>query len=148
MTTPHRYQNTDLAPWSPAFDFDRMASPLGRFFDGRRDPPSMSSDGFVPRAGVEEADGEYVVDLEARGVNKQDIDVSLDDRRLTISAERKEREGAGALGRTRSAGRFRFDVVLPGDIDRDNVSASLDDGVLTVRLPRKAEQRQRRIKVS
>lgn len=70
-------------------------------------------------------------------------------RRLTVSGERKERERVGILRRrTRSVGRFHYEVVLPGDVEENDVSASMDEGVLTVRLAKPASARPRRIPVS
>ena len=63
----------------------------------------------------------------------------MEGRRLTVSGERKEKERVGILRRrTRSVGQFHYEVVLPGAVDEDAVSASLDGGVLTVRVPEAA----------
>lgn len=149
MTTPVRYQEAELAPWSPSSEFDRMFSPLSRFLDDWREMSSTFGSGFVPRADIEETDEAYLVELEVPGVKKQDINVSLEGRRLIVSGERKKKERVGVLRRrTRAIGRLHYDVVLPGDIEQDDVTASLDEGVLTVRVPKTAEQRQRRITVS
>jgi HSP20 family protein len=148
MTTPVRYQNTELARRDPSSDLDSMFSQLTRFLDGWREVPSFVAEGFIPRADVEETDDAYLVELELPGVKKSDVDVSLEGRRLIVSGERKEKERVGMLRRrTRSVGRFHYDVVLPGEIDADGVTASLEDGVLTVRVPKSAAQQQRRIQV-
>jgi HSP20 family protein len=73
------------------------------------------------------------------GVHKKDVEVEVSGRRVTISGERKERERAGVLRRrTRTTGRFSYDLVLPCEIDEDAVTASLDNGVLTVTVPKAA----------
>ena len=69
-------------------------------------------------------------------------------RPTTITGERKEKERVGVLRRrTRSVGRFEYDIQLPGDIDEDGVTASLSDGVLTVRVPKATNDRAHRIAV-
>lgn len=99
-------------------------------------------------ADVEETDREFVVEVELPGVKKGDVDVALDGRRLTITAERKERERVGVLRhRTRHVGSYRFDVVLPAEIAEDGVSAELHDGVLTVHVPKAEAAQRRRIEV-
>ena len=86
---------------------------------------------------MEEADDAYVIEVELPGLDKKDMDVSMAGRRLTITGERKEKERVGILRRrTRSVGRFEYDIQLPGDVDDQAVSASLADGVLTVRVPK------------
>ncbi len=65
-----------------------------------------------------------------------------------MSGERKERQRVGILRRrTRSVGRFHYEVTLPGDVEEDQVTAAMDAGVLTVRVPKPANQRRRRIPV-
>ncbi len=49
---------------------------------------------------------------------------------------------------TRSVGQFFHEVVLPGDVDEEGVTASLNDGVLTVRLPKAETARRRRIEIT
>jgi len=106
------------------------------------------STGFTPLADVEETPDAYLVEVELPGISRGDIDVSLAGRTLTITAERKERERVGVLRRrTRVTGRLRYTVALPA-IDPDaDVEAGYDDGVLTVRVPKAARERPRRIRV-
>lgn len=104
--------------------------------------------GFAPFADLEETDDAYLVEVELPGVKKTDVNIEVSGRRALVSGERKERERSGVLRRrTRAVGRFHHEVVLPGDVDADAVSASLDEGVLTVRLPKPAGDRPRRIEV-
>ena len=68
---------------------------------------------------------------------------------VTVTGERKERERVGILRRrTRTVGRFRYEVLLPGEVEEDGVAASLHEGVLTVRVPKPARERPRRIPVT
>ncbi len=61
----------------------------------------------------------------------------------------KEKECTGILRRrTRRVGRFQYSVPLPADVDPDDVSARLDDGVLTVRVPKTAQAKPRRIEIT
>jgi HSP20 family protein len=65
-----------------------------------------------------------------------------------VTGERKERERVGLLRRrTRRVGEFRFEIVLPDDLDPDDVDAHLDQGVLTMRVGKEAAERRRRIEV-
>jgi HSP20 family protein len=150
MALPVRQQNTEPARWDPMADVQSLASQLGQLFEGWDDLPSlMGGDGaFLPQADVTETDDAYVVEIELPGVNKEDIDISLSGRRLLVTGERKEEERTGILRRrTRRVGRFRYEVLLPGAVDEDGVQASLEDGVLTLRVPKASTERPRRIEV-
>ena len=151
MALPVRRQSTPtMSPgrWDPLATMERVSSELGRFFEGWDDLPTVFDGEFVPLADVEETDDAFIVEVEVPGVKKSDIDISLAGRRLVISGERQEKERVGILRRrTRSVGRFRYEVLLPGDVDEGGVTASLEDGVLTLRVPKASSERPRRIEV-
>ena len=104
---------------------------------------------FTPLADVEETDEAYLAEIELPGVKIEDLSVEVAGRRLTVTGERKERERVGILRRrTRTVGRFHYEVILPGEVDEESVTASLHEGVLTVRVPKPASERPRRIPVT
>jgi HSP20 family protein len=126
-----------------------MTQELGEQLGRWRDQLGSFGETFTPLADVEEADDAYTVEVELPGVKKSDISIELAGRRVTIAGERHEKERRGVLRRrTRKVGQFRYEVVLPGDFDESQVTASLKEGVLTVRLPKSARERPRRITVS
>jgi HSP20 family protein len=112
-------------------------------------PGLAGSDVFTPLGELEETDDAYLVDVEVPGVKKADINVEVSDRRVVVSGERRERERVGLLRRrTRSWGRFQFELALPEPIDEGHVEANLDDGVLHLRIPKAEGTHRRQIKVS
>lgn len=134
--------------WNLLAEFDRLNQQLSSYLDTVRQLPGILATPFTPAADVEETDDAYLVEVELAGIKKEDLDIEIAGRRLTVSGERKERERVGILRRReRVVGRFRYDVVLPGDVDDADVSADLDDGVLTVRLPKPVRDRRLRIEV-
>lgn len=95
--------------------------------------------GWQPMVDVEETADSYVFEADLPGVRREDISVELRDHDLWISGELREKEHAGVLHRkTRRTGSFSYRTTLPSEVDPDQVEASLDNGVLTVRV-RKAE---------
>jgi HSP20 family protein len=90
-----------------------------------------------------------VVELELPGVKRDDVTVEFGGGELTVSGQVKERERKGFLRtRTRPVGRFDYRVSLPAEVEEDKVTASLSDGVLTVRVPKTERARQRKIPIS
>jgi HSP20 family protein len=99
-------------------------------------------------ADVSETDEAYLVEVELPGVKRDDIAIDLSGKDLVVTGELKQRERQGFLWhRTRRTGLFSYRVTLPEGIDADNVEASLDEGVLTVRLPKTEAVKPRRIAV-
>ena len=140
MTQVVRRQSTEQPTrWDPASDLQSLNTLMSRFLEGFGDVPPVLDGGFVPAADIEETDDAFIIDVELPGISKKDVDVSLSGRRLTISGERKEKERVGVLRRrVRSMGTFRYEVVLPADVNEDSVDARLHDGVLTVHVAKRA----------
>jgi HSP20 family protein len=147
MAAPIRQRNhDDLTRWSPFADLNQLASQMERFFETAGELKEL--DGFVPLADIEETDNEYLVELELPGVKRKDVDVELVGNRLIVTGERTERERKGVIRRrTRTVGEFRFEVVLPNEVASDGVEATLDAGVLTVRIPKAGREAPRRVEV-
>lgn len=90
---------------------------------------------------IKDNGGEYLLEADLPGFKKEDINVNLENNYLTISAERKvENEEKDKKGRyircERSYGSFTrsFDV---SDVDTDKITASYEDGVLKLTMPKK-----------
>lgn len=128
----------------PFAEIERLRREMWSLFDQTAGEPGSQ----LALADLEEADDEFVLEVELPGVKKGDVDIELEGRRVIVTAERKERERVGRLRRrTRRAGELRHEVLLPTDIDEDGVRASLDSGVLTLRLPKAQSARRRRIPI-
>jgi HSP20 family protein len=133
--------------WDPFSNLQSLTEDFDRWLESMAQ--ISLSEVFIPMADVEETDDAYIVDVELPGVGKEDIDVTISGRRLSITGERKEKEREGILRRrTRTVGRFQFEVTLPGDVDDKGVTASMEGGVLTVRIPKASAERPRHIEVS
>lgn len=157
MTQPVIRNDNQAQPWPrptlPAAEvwgeFDRLRDNLRRLLGGLGWPETADlSSGITPLADVEETDDAYVVEVELPGVRKDDVAVSVEGRRLSVDAERRERQRNGVLRRrTRAVGHLHYEVVVPGEVNEEDTTASLDDGVLTVRLGKPALRRARRIPI-
>src|SRR5258708_10076092 len=84
------------------------------------------------------------------GVKPEDIDVTMANDRVTIRGERKrdfEASSEDYFYQECYWGSFSRSVVLPVDVDIDNVAADLKDGILTVVLPKAAKAKAKKIRV-
>ena len=99
-----------------------------------------------PRINVAETDDEIRLTAELPGVTEKDVQVTLDGDLLVIAGEKKqekEEEHGNLRIVERSFGRFRRALRLPFVPEPDHVQAQFKDGVLTVEVPKEAEQRKR-----
>ena len=146
MTLPVRTRAGAVAGWDPFRELDELAERVNSLWEAN---VNGGLPGWAPLADVEETDDAYVVEIDLPGVKRDDVDIELGDRRLTVSGEIKEKERTGILRRrTRRVGEFHYSVTLPAEVDTEKVSAHLDDGVLTVRVPKPEQAKPRRIQIS
>jgi len=92
-----------------------------------------------PRLDMVERDDEYTIRAELPGFSTEDVAVYVADQTLTIEAERTEEletEDGNFIKQERSQSTLSRRVSLPSDADTDNITASLDSGVLTVTVTR------------
>jgi len=145
-----------LVPWrrSPLFDLHRD---LDDIFGGLWDRPGLipeeeraSFRDFQPHMDVAEGDEAYTVTVELPGLDRKDVDLSLTDDRLVVQGEKRaqaEDEGEQRHRVERLYGRFQRAVRLPSPVQADQVEATFKSGVLTIRLPKSAEARQRKVPI-
>ena len=149
MARPVPPQSERPARPAPLTEMMRPTADLTRFPDVWEAVVAAFDDVFTPRADVEETGDAYLIELDLPGVRKRDVEVTVQGRRVTVTGERKEKERVGILRRrTRNVGEFRYELVLPGEIDEGGIEAHLDAGVMTLRLPKADADRPRRITVS
>ncbi|HWP65729.1 MAG TPA: Hsp20/alpha crystallin family protein [Candidatus Limnocylindria bacterium] len=125
-------------------ELQRLLQAPGSFF---REP---SSAGVFPPLNVFRApDGGLIIRAEIPGVERHDVTVTIEGRRLTITGERKAADLNGSYHRReRPHGKFARTVTLPEDIDSARTNASLRNGVLTLTIPQHEAVKPRRIEVT
>ncbi len=100
---------------------------------------------------VKETDAEYSVEAEMPGVKKEDIHVQIDGNRVAIQAETKreseQKDGERVLRSERYYGSVARSFTLASEIDESRVRAKIDNGVLSLALPKKKVPTARRITV-
>ena len=138
--------------WDPFRELDLMPrlTPrrLGRWLQlPELDLPATE---WSPSADISEKDDEYVIRADLPAVRKEDAKVAVDGDIATISGERKEdkEEKTERLVRRESfRGSFSRSFQLPKDADATRINAECKDGVLTVRIPRKASNKPARTEI-
>jgi HSP20 family protein len=121
-------------------EFFRRVSRLPAAFEGPADI----------RVEVHEDDKGYEVRAEVPGAKREDIRVAIDGNQVSISTEIKEEKqtsGKRALVKELYHGSCARSFSLPHEVDAKGSSAKLDNGVLTLRLPRATESSSRTLKI-
>ncbi len=142
---------TFITRWDPAREFTNLQSQMNRLFAGvSAAGDDLMSTGFVPAVDIYEDEHAITLKAEVPGIEEKDIDVRLENQTLTLRGERKlekEEKEENFHRIERRYGSFTRSFTLPNTVDTENVKAEYANGVLSVRLPKRAEAKPRQIKV-
>lgn len=101
-----------------------------------------------PACSISEENGTVRLTLEMPGVDRDGIEVGVEGNELVISANNEAAAPEGKfLIKERLAGKYRKRFIIDETIDRDNIEASMSDGVLTLILATKESARPRKIEI-
>lgn len=105
---------------------------------------------LTPKLDMIEDGQELVIKAELPGINKKDLDISLEGDTLTIKAEKaeeKELKEATHYTRERRFGQYTRYMTLPARVDAEKVTATLKKGLLEIRLPKAEVPENKHIEV-
>ncbi|MCD6399004.1 MAG: Hsp20/alpha crystallin family protein [Candidatus Aenigmarchaeota archaeon] len=95
---------------------------------------------------ISETDDDVIVKADLPGIEKKNVSLRIVDSALIIEAEQSEElreEEENFFRQERSYGKFYREVPLPVEVEEDNASAEMKDGVLTVKLPKKEKSKKK-----
>jgi HSP20 family protein len=143
---------TMISRWEPFRDMASLQSRLNQLFnDAARGTDELTTTGFVPPVDIYEDEHNVTLKLEVPGVEEKDLDVRVENNTLTVRGERKfeqEEKEENFHRIERRYGAFTRSFTLPNTVDSEQVDASYTNGVLEIRLAKKAEAKPKQIKVS
>jgi HSP20 family protein len=151
MNLIRRENRTPSATLIPAFEPDRFMRNFLRWDPFRDLDFNMDLQAaFTPSFDIRETPGAYVFEADLPGIKRENVDISLTGNRLAITGKREpqeRRENETCFMQERSYGAFTRTFNLPDGVDGSRVAADLQDGVLTVTLPKVPEVQPRKITV-
>ena len=122
--------------------FNDFFKPWNEWFDnGGLMEKSMT----VPAVNVKESMDHYIVSLAAPGLKKDDFQINLEGNMLTISSEKdesKEMKDDEFTRKEYNYSSFSRSFTLPEDVRQDYIDAQYENGVLSIKLPRKEESKK------
>lgn len=135
MIPVRKYNNQN---WLPSIFND--------FFDNNW---MVKTNATAPAINVIESEKDYKVEVAAPGMTKDDFNIHLsEDNELVITMEKKnenQEEDKKYLRREFSYTKFQQALILPEDVEKDNISASVSEGVLTIDLPKRQPEEKAKV---
>ncbi len=117
------------------------------YFPGELSPRSLRAS--VPAVNIHESENEFVVELAVPGMQKNDFHLEFENGLLSISADKKEEKKVENVKFTRkefSYSSFKRTFTLPETVNPEKISASYENGVLSLNLPKKEEVKSKPVK--
>jgi HSP20 family protein len=123
--------------WDPLQDLLALHERLNRL-------AGADEAGWMPPVDVSESADRYLVTVEVAGISREDIQIVVQDGKLTLKGERRARDVRSVRFERveRGHGRFVRTFALPGTVDAASVSADLQNGVLSVTIPKVSDRRR------
>ena len=128
--------------WAAQGEVDRLFERLSHGFDN-----IVTSRGWNPVLAIWESEGQYGVEIELPGVPQDAVEVTVFNRELKISCERKASEDRKYLHNERKYGRLERQLILPETVNTDSIGAEMRDGVLYLTLEKKPDSQPRKVVV-
>ena len=147
-----------IVRWDPTRELDSLQGEMNRLFSTFFDTPTSRGAGngngttrrWIPAMDLVETQDGFVLKADLPGMTEGDVNVELENNVLTIAGERKtehEAQHEGYYRIERATGAFSRALSLPEGVDAEAVTATFDNGVLTVRIPKPEQAKPRRVKI-
>jgi HSP20 family protein len=98
---------------------------------------------WTPPSDIYETESGYVIAMDLPGINRDGLEIDIDENRLIVKGTRSVEEPTHRSERPR--GKFLRTFSIPGSIDQGEIGAEYKDGVLHIRLPKRQEQKAQRV---
>ncbi len=143
-----------MAQWNPLHDLVSLQDRMNRLFEdasqrrAAEGKPADEAEGadWYPAADVYESDTEYTVVADLPGIDRGQLDISIDDNRLTIKGTRPAPANTQHRWECPS-GNFLRTFSVPAAVDQGDIRADYKDGVLQVHLPKRPERKAQRVEI-
>ena len=135
-----------LVKWEPFNELVSLQQEINKAFGSNQNHEDRK--GWYPSVDLSETKEAYKVKADIPGLNKEDIDLSFEDKTLTIKGERKDivsEEGENFYKKEISYGTFQKKIFLSQDVDSDSIKATYANGVLELNIPKSEKTKSKKI---
>ncbi|HEY6217011.1 MAG TPA: Hsp20/alpha crystallin family protein [Pyrinomonadaceae bacterium] len=138
--------------WNPLQDLMVLQDRMNRLFeDATQRRQSGTDDEFeradwTPAADIYETDSGYLIAMDLPGIDREALEIDVDDGRLVVKGTRTIAESKQHRAE-RPRGKFLRTFSVPGSVNQALIGAEFKDGVLHIRLPKRSEQKPKKIEI-
>ena len=140
--------------WNPLQDLMVLQDRMNRLFEDatqRRNQADGAGDEFeradwTPASDIYETESGYLIAIDLQGIDRQALEIDIDDNRLVVKGTRALSESKQHRSE-RPRGKFLRTYSVPGSVEQAKIAAEYKDGVLQVSLPKRTEQKPKKIDI-
>jgi HSP20 family protein len=141
--------------WNPLQDLMVLQDRMNRLFEDatqrRNQADAGAGDEFeradwTPASDIYETDSGYLIALDLPGIDRDALEIDIDDNRLVVKGTRAIAESRQQRTE-RPRGKFLRTYSVPGSVEQGKIAAEYKDGVLQISLPKRTEQKPKRIDI-
>lgn len=141
--------------WNPLQDLVMLQDRMNRLFEDatqrRNQPDAGAGDEFeradwTPASDIYETDSGYVIAMDLPGIDREALEIDIDDNRLVVKGTRVVAESR-ASRTERPKGKFLRTYSVPASVEQGKIAAEYRDGVLQISLPKRNEQKPKKIDI-
>jgi HSP20 family protein len=128
-----------LTRFDPFRELDNMQKVFNNYYVDKTANTNTAISTFTPQVNTREGEFAYHIDVDLPGIKKEDINIDIKENTLTISGERNTKEEVKEEDYYKVEtlfGKFQRVFTLPENIDVENITASSENGVLEVLIPK------------
>ena len=141
--------------WNPLQDLMVLQDRMNRLFEDatqrRNQADPAAGDEFeradwTPASDIYETESGYLIAIDLPGIDRQALEIDIDDSRLVVKGIRPVAESRQHRGE-RPRGKFLRTYSVPASVDQAKIAAEYKDGVLQISLPKRTEQKPKKIDI-
>src|ERR1051326_3081982 len=138
--------------WNPLQDLMVLQDRMNRLFeDATQRRQSETGDEFeradwTPAADIYETDSAYSIAMDLPGIDREALEIDADESGLVVKGQRTIAESKQHRSE-RPRGKFLRTFSVPGSVNQALIGAEFKDGVLHIRLPKRTEQKPKKIEI-
>lgn len=140
--------------WDPFRDIVSLRERMNKLFEdmatARGEDKDLTMSSWAPAVDIYETENEVVLTAEIPGIEEKDIEIKVEDNTLTLKGERKfekETKEENYHRIERAYGSFFRSFTLPTYVDQDKIEAEHENGILKIRMPKRAELKPKKVKI-
>ena len=141
--------------WNPLQDLMVLQDRMNRLFEDATQRRSQADAGagdeferadWTPASDIYETESGYVIAIDLPGINREALEIDIDDNRLVVKGTRPITESRQHRSE-RPRGKFLRTYSVPASVDQGRIGAEYRDGVLQISLPKRTEQKSKKIDI-